>query len=128
MRTMVVFLYHYSSAWVAPTYLTIVRKKQFPVHLESIPHKVKLLGPVSGIVALVWKQTLRSPVFRTTTIVGVGTQPKTFDLDLRVHPSEVLVLGSAMDPGVSTLFVGDLLRLCIAFIQLLLQLLGGLVS
>jgi len=83
-------------------------------------HKIELLGPVLGIVTLVGKQALRSPVLRTTAIVGVGAQPKTYDLDLSIHPSEVLVFGSAMDPGVSALFFDDFLSMCIAFIQLLL--------
>lgn len=125
---MIVFLYHHSSAWVTTTYLTVVRKEQLPLHLEGVPHKVELLGPFLGVVTLVRKQALRSPVFRTTTIIGVGAHPQTSNLHLRVHPSEILMFGSAMDSGVSTLFFGDLLCLCIAFIQLLLQLLGCLVS
>jgi hypothetical protein len=52
MRTMVVFLYHHSSAWVTPIYLTVAGEKWLPVHFESVSHKVELLGPVSRIVAL----------------------------------------------------------------------------
>ena len=72
MGAMVIFLYDHSSAWVTPTQLTVIRKEQLPVHFERVPHKIELLGPVLGIVTLIGKKTLRSPVLRTTAIVGVG--------------------------------------------------------
>jgi hypothetical protein len=79
-------------------------------------------------MALVRKETFYSPFLGVTAVVGVGTHPKTFDLDLYVHPNKVLMFGRAMDSRIGTLFIDCSSRLRVALIQLPLQLLGSLVS
>lgn len=79
-------------------------------------------------MALIRKEALWGPVFGSATIVTIGTRPLASDLDLHIHPSEVLVFERATNSGIGTLFLSYLLFLRIAFIQLLSKHLGGLVS
>ncbi|KAI7722925.1 hypothetical protein KC353_g33 [Hortaea werneckii] len=92
-----------------------VRKKKFPVHFKSIPHKIELLSPFFGIVVLVREEPLWSPVLWAATVVSIGTHPQTSNLHLVVHPSQILMLGRAVYPCVVTLLLGDASRLHVTF-------------
>lgn len=90
---MIVFLYHHSPAPIVPTDFAIVWKKKLPVHFKSIPHKIELLKPFVWIVELVREESLWSQILRAASVVSIGTLPPTTNLDLIVHPNQILMLG-----------------------------------